>query len=402
MRLDLLSLLVVAQCAIEGVSGMSLWDLGRPHTKKPYEPETTTIPEYVTRYAPLVHLYSEETYWPYGIEDYVPHFTLKDGSHRNVSKGALKLQDLEDYRRYGLGELFLTAKDDFDNDPPWITGRENIPDIESGRIRDAPATCIVVDKGDGVVDAFWFYFYSFNLGPFVMGGGPYGNHIGDWEHSLVRFKDGEPQVVWMSAHGGGSAYVYKAMEKLSSDKNRPVIFSARGTHANYASVGQHSHDLPFYMLSDFTDRGPLWDPTQNFLAYTYDGERIKYANGSHAGRESTLGNWLAYLGAWGDQKLIPTDPRQKFHPFEWRYIDGPIGPLEKNLMRTKVCERSKWWNFFRVCRIRHKVEMGEGIEAEGGGCALAFDQIQPLFIQYILRLLTWRGWGCFIVDRIWG
>ncbi|KAA8915134.1 hypothetical protein TRICI_002743 [Trichomonascus ciferrii] len=330
MRLDLLLLLGVAQCAIEGVWGMSLWDLGRPHTKEPYDPETTTIPDYVTRYAPLVHLYSEETYWPYGIEDYVPHFTLQDGLHRNVSEGRLRLQDLEHYRRYGLGELFLTAKDDFDNDPAWITGRENVPDIETGRIRGAPATCIVVDKGDGVVDAFWFYFYSFNLGPFVMGGGPYGNHIGDWEHSLVRFIHGEPHVVWMSAHGGGAAYDYAAMEKLSADRRRPVIFSARGTHANYASVGQHSHDLPFYMLSDFTDRGPLWDPTENFLAYMYDGTRIASFQ-QIRGRSSTRSS-----GATSTARLV----RSKRTSCAQRSANGPSGGTSSRSAASAT--RSRW------------------------------------------------------------
>ena len=50
---------------------------------------------------------------------------------------------------------------------------KNKPSLINGEIKDAPATLIVVDKGNGWVDAFWFYFYSFNLGPYVMGQGPY-------------------------------------------------------------------------------------------------------------------------------------------------------------------------------------------------------------------------------------
>ena len=33
---------------------------------------------------------------------------------------------------------------------------------------DAPAVLVVVPKGDGVVDAFWFFFYSYNLGNTVL------------------------------------------------------------------------------------------------------------------------------------------------------------------------------------------------------------------------------------------
>lgn len=366
-----------------------------------FEPDN--IPQYVIDHAPAVYLYSEEKYLPYSIEKYVTHFYAKDGYGNNIT-GPLQIQDLErikDHTDAGFDDIYLTALTDFDSDPEWITGVNNIPDLETGRIADAPATLIVVDKGDGWVDAFWFYFYSFNLGPFVMGGGPYGNHVGDWEHSLVRFHNGKPELVWMSAHGGGTGYHFEAMEKYKS-LERPVIFSARGTHANYASVGQHSHDIPFYMLSDFSDRGPLWDPVQNYLAYTYDGTTVRYGNGSTPGREKRYGNWLSFLGHWGDKKLVPSDRRQKYSPFEWRYIDGPLGPLVKNLMRTGVCQRTKWWNLLGTCQIRRTLKMGEGIEAEGGGCALAFDDIKPRFLSLILRLVTWRGYGCTLIDRLFG
>lgn len=379
---------------------------------QPFKPGE--IPTYVTDFAPLVHLYAEEKYVPYSIEEYVKHFYVTTADGTNITqKLPLELADLASTQKNAgvpPEDVFLTALSDFDCDPDWITGVKNVPEIETGRLKDAPAVLIVVDKGHGLVDAFWFYFYSFNLGPFVMGGGPYGNHIGDWEHSLVRFYNGEPQLVWMSAHSGGTAYKYPAMEKMTVQSitksreptQRPVIFSGRGTHANYATVGQHSHDLPYYILSDFTDRGPLWDPARNFLAYTYNGSVVTYANGSEHGREERYGDWLYYLGHWGDKKLAPTDHRQKYSPFEWRYIDGPIGPLDKNLMRVGPCQEYEPHRLFGACDIRSTLKMGEGIEAEGGGCALAFDNVKPYFIQILLRIVTWKGWGCSLVDSIFG
>lgn len=228
------------------------------------------IPDYVLKYAPTVHLYSEEVYLPCDVRDFVSHmYPVQDGKNiTNDIKLPMTLYDVGKLPREE--DVFLSSTSDFDVDPDWITGRGNIPDIETGELR-VPAVLIVFDKGDGWVDSFWFYFYAFNLGPFVMGGGPYGNHIGDWEHSILRFYKGEPHSLWMSAHGGGSGFSFKALEKKEGDPNRPVIYSGRGTHANYGSAGQHSHDLPFRMLSDFTDRGPLWDPAKNYLGYTYDG-----------------------------------------------------------------------------------------------------------------------------------
>ena len=389
------------------------------------------IPQYVTDYAPLVFLYSEERYLPYDIEKYVGHFrpTWRNGSTINIpgkdendpyyKNQKLHLSDLEKLPKSTKEELvFLSSLEDFDTDPDWLTGKYNKPNFYNGEIKNAPATLIVTDKGNGWVDAYWFYFYSFNLGPFVMGFGPFGDHVGDWEHSLVRFYKGEPVVVWMSAHGGGGAYFYDHMEKESLEETgicigngkQPAIFSARGTHANYPSTGQHSHDLPYAILSDFTDRGGLWNPALNYLAYTFTPDeesnemKLNYGNGSHPFRETKYGNWLLYDGAWGDPKLDPSDPRQHWSPFEWKYIDGPTGPLTKNLVRISACQRAKWWNFWNGCNIRRYIQYGEGVfDQEGNNsCGSLYVHFQNKWIRKIVELITWRGWICFIVDLFYG
>jgi hypothetical protein len=78
---------------------------------------------------------------------------------------------------------------------------------------DAPAVLVTVPKGDGVVDAFWFFFYSYNLGNAVFNV-RFGNHVGDWEHTVVRFHNGEPKAVFFSEHSFGEAYTYDAVEKI--------------------------------------------------------------------------------------------------------------------------------------------------------------------------------------------
>lgn len=365
------------------------------------------VPQYVIDYAPLVHLYSEERYMPYDIKKYVSNFhveydngTVIPGTEENMTLE--KLGDMP-----SLPDIYMTANSDFDADPEWITGSKNSPDLNNGEIRDAPATLLIVDKGNGWVDAFWFYFYSFNLGPFVMGNGPYGNHVGDWEHLLVRFYKGKPIIVWMSAHGGGGAYYYQKLEKYELDPKHPIIFSARGTHANYVSVGQHPHDLPYAILSDFTDRGPLWNPTKNYLAYSYDGQFVYPAenntNHDHKGRELEYGNWLSFTGHWGDKQLPSNDARQR-HLFigGYRYIDGPRGPLLKNLVRLSPCERCKWWNFWNGCNIRENIKWGIGVESEGYNCGNLFQNTKPEWLKNTLETITWGGGFCFIVDLLYG
>lgn len=365
------------------------------------------IPQYVIDYAPLVHLYSEERYLPYDIGEYVTNFhvTFENGSVYPGTESNMNLEKLSKLKH--SCDLYLTSNSDFDKDPDWITGVKNKPSLINGEIKNAPATLIVVDKGFGWVDAYWFYFYSFNLGPFVMGQGPYGNHVGDWEHSLVRFYKGEPVIVWMSAHGGGGAFYYHNLEKYALDPRHPVIFSARGTHANYPSVGQHPHDLPYDILSDFTDRGPLWNPSRNYLGYTFDGKHVfpatNNSNPKHIGREWQYGNWLAFKGHWGDQQLADNDKRQTYSFIGGhKYIDGPTGPLMKNLLRVVPCERAKWWNFWSGCNVRQNIKWGVGIESEGYNCGNLFVKTRPRWLKTILQKVTWGGGFCYIVDLLYG
>lgn len=362
------------------------------------------IPDYVIKYAPLVHLYSEERYFPYDVKKFVTNFhvTWRNGS---IYPGTEKNMNLDKLANLpNSTDLFLTANSDFDSDPEWITGLKNKPSLINGEIKDAPATLIVVDKGNGWVDAFWFYFYSFNLGPYVMGQGPYGNHVGDWEHSLVRYYKGEPVIVWMSAHSGGGGYYYDNLEKYSLDPNHPIIFSARGTHANYPSVGQHPHDLPYTILSDFTDRGPLWNPSLNYLCYSFDGKHVYPGNNSnpkHVGREWDYGNWLSFSGHWGDDTLSRKDSRQVYSFIGgYKYIEGPTGPLSKNLMRLKPCESAQWWNFWKVCNVRNDIEWGVGVESEGFNCARLTNNIRPIWLKKSIQSIMWGGGICFIANLL--
>jgi len=95
---------------------------------------------------------------------------------------------------------------------------------------DAPAVLIVVPKDNGVVDAFWFFFYSYNLGNAVFNV-RFGNHVGDWEHTAVRFKDGVPKAVYFSEHSFGDAYTWDAVEKKG--KRVGYFCQPRLNRANY-------------------------------------------------------------------------------------------------------------------------------------------------------------------------
>ncbi len=116
---------------------------------------------------------------------------------------------------------------------------------------DAPVPLIVVDKGDGVVDAFWFFFYSYNLGNAVFNI-RFGNHVGDWEHTVVRFQYGEPKAVFFSEHSFGEAYTWDAVEKSGQR----------------VSVSLYHHDVKTNMPSPSASLPLVRTPCTRQQAYT--------------------------------------------------------------------------------------------------------------------------------------
>ena len=78
----------------------------------------------------------------------------------------------------------------------------------------APAVLITIPKSNNVTDVYWYYFNSFNQGNKVIGI-RFGNHIGDWEHCMVRFQNAAPKAVFTSRHSfGDAAYDFRAMERI--------------------------------------------------------------------------------------------------------------------------------------------------------------------------------------------
>ena len=59
-------------------------------------------------------------------------------------------------------DVFLTSKDDVTDQPDWITSVVGKPDANG--LSSAPVTIVLVNKPGDILDAFFFYFYSFDHG----------------------------------------------------------------------------------------------------------------------------------------------------------------------------------------------------------------------------------------------
>lgn len=115
-------------------------------------------------------------------------------------------------------------------------------------------------------------------------------------------------------------------------------YSAFGTHAMYHHSGVQRYVLPFGLLQDITDRGPLWDPTLNLYSYTYDpkSDTVRASDVTPDVPEA----WFHFHGRWGDKAYPMDDPRQYRFAGELHYGSGPTGPKFKELDRTSICENA--------------------------------------------------------------
>ncbi|KAM5354828.1 hypothetical protein ACJ41O_001474 [Fusarium nematophilum] len=321
-----------------------------------------TCPDYVASHAPLLWLHSDDPFKPSDLLAHIHHTTpkLKDKSLKDAEGlPSLDLDNLDVLNKWG-DNVALTSNDDPLSLPDWIRGEA--PD-EDGRIRNSTACVVIlVDKDEPeVVDAFYFYFYSYNEGPNitqvlepantwvkakeVASGMHFGNHVGDWENNMIRFRDGKPVGIFYSQHVDGRAFEWDDPE-ISKLDGRPIVYSARGSHANYPASGKQIHNLVLY---DNCDEGQRWDPILSAYFYRFDPATstltpLTPPNQTSPPPPSTnLTSFFYFSGRWGDWQYPNSDPRQRTIPkFDLkRFETGPTGPIHKPLIRKGLMPDGK-------------------------------------------------------------
>lgn len=335
---------------------------------------TPAVPDFVTKYAPLVFLDSRDAYRPSDISAQLANTQPELNSTVIYdAPSPLTLDNLNGLNDLGGEDVYLTSKEDIEQDPAWLFGQ--YPD-ESGKTGDAITSAIIVnDHGDGMVDAFYMYFYAFNFGGIYFGFNV-GNHVGDWEvrRNLSKELQVDDRILILNSTtwsdfrtalrrrcGTASTpkgrlshttrsrsrvigYAYFRQHRFANnptDQTQPIAYSANGTHAVYGTAGTHDHtipniDLPNGPLQDYTDKGPLWDPLLSAYYYSYDATSSTFTPYD----DSYPVNWLYFNGRWGDKQYLESYSRQELVlgiKELAKYGNGPAGPRDKQLNRTEVC-----------------------------------------------------------------
>jgi hypothetical protein len=313
---------------------------------KPVSRRTESVPQYVLDFAPVVYVDQEDEFFPSDIGVHLASSRVVDENFTAIegAPSPLTLDNLDSLNALGGEDVYLASNEGIVALPDYFRGTRP---AEDGSTPGAVASVIItVAKDNDTLDAFYGSFWSYNEGfsPLDIDNLQFGNHVGDWEHVMVRFQasTGEPQAIWYSQHSLGQAFEFEVVNKLA-DTERPVVYSARGTHANYATAGVHESVIPGLafpgvILADQTSEGPFWDPTLNAYFFSYDLTTESFTSlPNPVSDDQAPSNFLEFLGHWGDPELPEDDPAQLIIAGFAKYEGGPTGPLAKRLDRKQVC-----------------------------------------------------------------
>lgn len=114
--------------------------------------------------------------------EFLKHTQVKDEQGNFVvSPGtSIKLDNLDQTNGFAASggmNHFLSSIDVTTKNPPWTNGVK--PDDNGKTSWVNGAAIILNDKGDGALDAFYFYFYAWNEGHNIYDY-DLGTHLGDW------------------------------------------------------------------------------------------------------------------------------------------------------------------------------------------------------------------------------
>jgi hypothetical protein len=107
----------------------------------------------------LVYLFSKDPYRPSDIGAQVAN-TQPEVNFQVVSGGQYNLSNLDQLNSLGGQNVCLTSKVDITTNPTWLKG---VTPDSTGKTNGAVSCAIITtDHGNGLVDAFYMYFYAYN------------------------------------------------------------------------------------------------------------------------------------------------------------------------------------------------------------------------------------------------
>jgi Vacuolar protein sorting-associated protein 62 len=184
-------------------------------------------------------------------------------------------------------------------------------------------------SGRRIALQYWLW-YPFNAySPTVPAGELWQVHEGDWESvSVILDARGRPLLAGYSQHSEGQRREWARVQKQGQ---RPRVFVALGSHANYFTVGRHRFDprvVEPVLISVIRQKG--LEPVDRTGPGRVVRPRLVRVT-------ATTPSWMAFAGAWGEDAYIRVPPSEPT-----RYGNGPPGPVFHEQWRRPVADVSGW------------------------------------------------------------
>jgi hypothetical protein len=176
---------------------------------------------------------------------------------------------------------------------------------------------------------YWLW-YPFNVySPTVPPGELWQVHEGDWESvSVILDARGRPLLAGYSQHSEGQRREWARVPKQAQ---RPRVFVALGSHANYFTDGKHRFDprvVEPVLISVIRQKG--LEPVDRTGPGRVVRPRLVPVT-------ATTPSWMAFAGAWGEDAYLRVPPSEPA-----RYGNGPPGPAFHEQWRRPVGDVLGW------------------------------------------------------------
>lgn len=152
---------------------------------------------------------------------------------------------------------------------------------------------------------YWLFYYYNDfkiLGNLLSGG----KHEGDWELVQIELDDDErPVRAVFTQHREAEVQPWERVVKHGA---RPLVYVARGSHANYFGAGTH---WTGHWVDRADGKGPRIDPALEIV-------------------ETDTPRWLHWPGHWGDTKASgPLDSNSPTSPASRRHWKDPLALIQQ-------------------------------------------------------------------------
>ncbi len=200
-----------------------------------------------------------------------------------------------------------------------------------------PTTYGAVFRRSGKIILQYWLWYPVNLYSPTVPAGPFWiNHEGDWEAVTVVLDAKErPQLVGLSSHCGGQRRAWRDAPKRGS---RPVVYVAKGSHANYFTMGDQRVSA---------SAEPLLRRCfgAEFLAIykAYGVPLVDHTGAGRVVRPSVVPvtvsqpEWMRFRGTWGEDRYIGFPNVEPF-----RNGASPVGPAFHDQWRRPLAVPLAW------------------------------------------------------------